>query len=91
MTRKAAGGRTRRLVTGFVLVAANLGSVILRLQFQAGTMREEPRLCRGIEKVQVDMLAGKHENEAAERPIVGPNAASLGMTILIGLSEEAEE
>jgi len=54
-------------------------------------MREEPRLCRGIEKVQVDMLAGKHENEAAERPIVGPNAASLGMTILIGLSEEAEE
>ena len=54
-------------------------------------MREEPRLCRGIEKVQVDMVAGKHEKEAVESPLVGPNAASPGMTILIGLSEEAEE
>jgi hypothetical protein len=50
--------RLHRPVAGIVFVTANLKSFISRLQFQAGKIREAPRLCEGIVELQVVILRG---------------------------------
>jgi hypothetical protein len=50
--------RLHRPVAGIVFVTANLKSFISRLQFQAGKMRDAPRLCEGIVELPVVIWRG---------------------------------